>query len=530
MKINLPEEFKKNMTDLLGDDAVAQYFEAMDEEPVSSFRLNPLKKHKNDLVYITKEFPTAIEAVSWEKMGRYYTEPDRPGKHPLHAAGAYYIQEASAMAPAALLMAESLRGEEKILDLCAAPGGKTTQIASYMKGRGLLVANEIIPSRAKILSENVERCGIKNCVVTNCTPQEMSERFTSFFDRIMVDAPCSGEGMFRKNPEAVKEWSMENVKICANRQDEILDCAADMLSPGGIMVYSTCTFNRLEDEGSVERFLVRHPEFRLDYTWNYDNGADLHNGNAFNDKISFDDEVDISNKNIDGISQIDDGGEKTAKVDIMFNNRILPHTENGEGQFFVRLVKEGNHTQEQTEKKTVEGYENSLHKILNKEQIKLFEEWCDSTCGSLHNFMEVITDEFYGDSGNSVYRGDCGNSVPCFFEVRVFGSNLYLVPGQLPDMSHLKVLRWGLHLGSFEKKRFEPSHALALVLGMDDVTDCVQLSMDEAVQYLKGMSVIIPQGSATGWTLVCYEGFSLGWGKAVGGMLKNHYPKGLRWM
>ncbi len=506
MKINLPEDYKKNMTDLLGDDAVAQYFEAMDEESVSSFRLNPLKKHKNDLVYITKEFPTAIEAVSWEKMGRYYTEPDRPGKHPLHAAGAYYIQEASAMAPAALLMAESLRGEEKILDLCAAPGGKTTQIASYMKGRGLLVANEIIPSRAKILSENVERCCIKNCVVTNCTPQEMSERFTSFFDRIMVDAPCSGEGMFRKNPEAVKEWSMENVKICADRQDEILDCAANMLSPGGIMVYSTCTFNRLEDEGSVERFLVRHPEFRIDNV------------------------VNISLKSVDDPSKGNDDDERFDRVDIMSNNRILPHTEKGEGQFFVRLIKEGNHIQEQTEKKTVEEYENSLHKILNKEQIKLFEDWCDSTCSSLHNFIEVITDEFYGDSGNSVYRGDCGNSVPCFFEVRVFGSNLYLVPGQLPDMSQLKVLRWGLHLGSFEKKRFEPSHALALALGADDVTDCVQLSMDEAVQYLKGMSVTIPQGSATGWTLVCYEGFSLGWGKAVGGMLKNHYPKGLRWM
>ena len=529
MKINLPEDYKKNMTDLLGDDAVAQYFEAMDEEPVSSFRLNPLKKHKNDLVYITKEFPTAIEAVSWEKMGRYYAEPDRPGKHPLHASGAYYIQEASAMAPAALLMSSPLRGDEKILDLCAAPGGKTTQIASYMKGRGLLVANEIIPSRAKILSENVERCCIKNCVVTNCTPQEMSERFTSFFDRIMVDAPCSGEGMFRKNPEAVNEWSMDNVKICADRQDEILDCAANMLSPGGIMVYSTCTFNRLEDEGSVERFLGRHPEFRIDNSIyiTRDTSDDPMTVLGDGDSIG---SVDITQDSLYNSLPVPEDERRIDLVDIMPSNRILPHTENGEGQFFVRLVKEGNHTQEQTEKKTVEEYENSLHKTLNKEQIKLFEEWCDSTCSSLHNFIEVITDEFYGDSGNSVYRGDCGNSVPCFFEVRVFGSNLYLVPGQLPDMSQLKVLRWGLHLGSFEKKRFEPSHALALVLGMDDVTDCVQLSMDEAVQYLKGMSVIIPQGSATGWTLVCYEGFSLGWGKAVGGMLKNHYPKGLRWM
>ena len=152
---------------------------------------------------------------------------------------------------------------EKILDLCAAPGGKSTQIASYMKNEGLLVCNEIHPARAKILSENVERMGIKNALVTNEAPEKLSELFGAYFDRILVDAPCSGEGMFRKNEESRGEWSLENVRLCADRQDTILDCADLMLRPGGRLVYSTCTFAPEENEGSVARFLERHPEYEI---------------------------------------------------------------------------------------------------------------------------------------------------------------------------------------------------------------------------------------------------------------------------
>ncbi len=509
--MNLPEEYKKNMQTLLGEEA-KDFFAAMDRESVLSLRLNPLKKYEGNAVDITSVFPSANETVPWESSGRYYADPDRPGKHPLHAAGAYYIQEASAMAPASLLMAGPQRGEEKILDLCAAPGGKTTQIASYMKGRGLLVANEIVASRAKILSENVERCGIRNCIVTNCSPQELSGRFVSFFDRIMVDAPCSGEGMFRKNPEAVNEWSPENVRLCADRQDEILDCAASMLLPGGILVYSTCTFNPREDEGSVFRFLERHPEF------------------------SVDDSVNIMPKPVDitldlPIDRTDSTGIGTGSgmVDIMHKCRILPHRNRGEGQFFVRLRKEGTYQAGQVMDKSVEEYCDSLHKILNKDQVKYFEEWCDKLFGGLHKFLEVIS-RVSDDDIDRCCRGDSCGSDRFYFEVRIFGTNLYLVPAPLPDLSGLKVNRWGLHLGSFEKKRFEPSHALALALGKADVKYSVDLSCDEAVQYLKGMTVSLPDEGASGWILVCTLGCSLGWGKAVGGILKNHYPRGLRWM
>ena len=198
--------------------------------------------------------------MEWSENGFYYEKEDTPGKHPYHDAGVYYIQEPSAQMPGSLLNA--LPGE-RILDFCSAPGGKATQIASSMKGEGLLVCNEYVPNRAKILSENIERMGIKNALVINETPSHLAQLFPSFFHRIMVDAPCSGEGMFRKNEEAKNEWSLENVQICADRQDEILDAAATMLLPGGRIVYSTCTFAPDENEGSVSRFIERHPDFHL---------------------------------------------------------------------------------------------------------------------------------------------------------------------------------------------------------------------------------------------------------------------------
>ena len=186
-----------------------------------------------------KQAPFTLRKVPWAEEGYYYSSTDTPGKHPYHDAGVYYIQEPSAMAPAEYL--EAMPGE-KILDLCAAPGGKSTQIAGKMNGEGLLLCNEIHPARAKILSENIERLGIVNAIVTNETPEHLAEHFVEYFDKILVDAPCSGEGMFRKNEIACMEWSMENVQNCAMRQDEILDHAAGMLKAGGRLVYSTCTF------------------------------------------------------------------------------------------------------------------------------------------------------------------------------------------------------------------------------------------------------------------------------------------------
>lgn len=249
----LPEKFLARMQQQLGDE-YDEYLRSLQRPRAVALRFNPLKG-------AIPALPFVGEPVPWEPMGYYYDPDSRPGLHPYHEAGVYYLQEASAMASAALL--EPQPGEI-ILDLCAAPGGKSTQIAGRMQGQGLLVSNEIHPKRAKILSRNIERLGIGNAVVTGEAPAALADRFPGFFHRIMVDAPCSGEGMFRKEEAAITDWSEENVEMCARRQAEILDCAAAMLRPGGRLVYSTCTFAPQEDEETVEAFLARHPEFEAE--------------------------------------------------------------------------------------------------------------------------------------------------------------------------------------------------------------------------------------------------------------------------
>ena len=211
----LPEQFLDRMKQMLGDEFPA-FLESYEQEKYQALRINP---QKTTIASFIEKSPFLRKTVPWEKNGFYYDKADAPGKHPYHAAGVYYIQEPSAMAPAAYLDAQP---GERILDLCAAPGGKSTQIAAAMGGEGLLISNEIHPTRVKILSENIERMGIRNGMVLNESPQSLKKIFEAYFDRIMVDAPCSGEGMFRKNTDACEEWSPENVENCAMRQQEIL--------------------------------------------------------------------------------------------------------------------------------------------------------------------------------------------------------------------------------------------------------------------------------------------------------------------
>ncbi|MCM1136174.1 MAG: RsmF rRNA methyltransferase first C-terminal domain-containing protein, partial [Clostridium sp.] len=252
----LPEQFLDRMKSLLGEE-YADFIACYEKPACQSLRVNLLKGGVEELAAKTDFLE---EKIPWA-LGYYYSEEKRPGKHPYHEAGAYYIQEASAMLPAAYLDAQP---GEIVLDLCAAPGGKSAQIAGDMQGRGILICNEIHPVRAKALSENVERMGIRNALVVNSEPAALAERFQDCFDKILVDAPCSGEGMFRKNPEAAGQWSPENVKMCAKRQQDILERASSMLRPGGKMVYSTCTFAPEEDENTVNSFLTGHPEFSLE--------------------------------------------------------------------------------------------------------------------------------------------------------------------------------------------------------------------------------------------------------------------------
>ena len=246
----LPEAFLERIQIQLGEEYPA-FLESLERPRAVALRLNPLKGECPPLPFVT-------EPVPWEPMGWYYDPETRPGLHPYHEAGVYYLQEASAMAPVALLDPQP---GEMICDLCAAPGGKTTQIAGRMAGEGLLLCNEINPKRAKILSRNIERMGVANALVTNEHPQRLAQKYAGLFDRVLIDAPCSGEGMFRKEEAAVTDWSPETVEMCAHRQGEILDSGAQLVKPGGRLVYSTCTFAPQENEQAIESFLQRHPEF-----------------------------------------------------------------------------------------------------------------------------------------------------------------------------------------------------------------------------------------------------------------------------
>ena len=250
--IPLPSEFVRAVEEMLGSEAPA-FFASLDEPPTLALRLNPFRKNA---LAAAEEFIDG--PVPWAKDGRYLREGARPGAGIAHAAGAFYLQEASAMVSAAILDA---RPGERVLDLCAAPGGKSTQIAAALAGEGLLISNEPEPARAKVLAANLERMGVRNAAVTNAYPDALAARWPEYFDAVLCDAPCSGEGMFRREPDARAEWKSASPVGCAKRQAEILDRAAELVRPGGRLVYSTCTFNRNENEETIAAFLARHPEF-----------------------------------------------------------------------------------------------------------------------------------------------------------------------------------------------------------------------------------------------------------------------------
>lgn len=470
--INLPKDFEERMQDMLGS-AYPAFVRSYEKAKVQALRVNTLKGSVDAFLEKAPFFDkTNARRVPWESRGFYYDEKTHPGKHPFHEAGVYYIQEPSAMTPVSYLDAKP---GERILDLCAAPGGKTTQIASYMKNEGLLVCNEIHPARAKILSENVERMGVQNALVTNETPEHLSEIFGEYFDRILVDAPCSGEGMFRKNEEACNEWSLENVRICAGRQDEILDCADLMLRPGGRLVYSTCTFAPEENEGSVARFLMRHPEYEI---LSIDKYEGMSSGRA-------EWAGDLNVKNI----------ENTV--------RLFPHLIDGEGHYLAVLQKAG---------EVPSGYrgflQNGLQKGISAKEVKEFFTF------QRENLKRTLLQE----KEERLLR---------------FGEQIYLMPQDIPSINKLKVLRAGLHLGTLKKNRFEPSHALALALTKDDVRHYMELCPDREKNdmnvintYLNGQTINFE--GEKGWYLMTCDGYSIGWGKLAGQIMKNHYPKGLR--
>ncbi len=248
----LPEAFLNRIKEQLGEE-YPNYLKSLERPRAVALRFNPLKGEQPDLPFVGENVP-------WEENGYYYDPSSRPGLHPYHEAGVYYLQEASAMSAVALLQPQP---GERVADLCAAPGGKSTQIAARMNNQGFLLCNEYSPKRAKILSRNIERMGVSNALVTNENMENLAKRLPGYFHRVLIDAPCSGEGMFRKEEAAVTDWSEDTVAMCAQRQRDILQNGAKLVAPGGRLVYSTCTFAPAENEETVAAFLAENPDFSL---------------------------------------------------------------------------------------------------------------------------------------------------------------------------------------------------------------------------------------------------------------------------
>ena len=533
--VELPAAFLDKMKRLLKDEYEA-FVRSYEEPRKTGLRVNTLKVSVPEFLRIS---PFVLQPVPWTNEGFFYREEDRPGKHPYHAAGLYYIQEPSAMAVGEIAAPEP---GEKVLDLCAAPGGKTAHMAARMKQQGLVVANEIHPNRARILSQNVERMGIRNAVVTNESPERLAQRFPGFFDRVLVDAPCSGEGMFRKDPESRAEWSEGRVRMCAVRQLDILRHAAGMLRPGGRLVYSTCTFSPEENEGVISQFLLCDPRFEIEHVQGYegfsrgraewieaglagDAGAEdpegpsgvegaagkaaegssgvqgkgtageyairasSHAGSA-SDANRFHASGHACGAN-DAIRFTASSNARAAMAAAVSRTvRIWPHRQPGEGHFIAVLRKTGGREQ---------GRIPMAETMKDRKIPELFRSFAEETLG-------FVPEGHY----------------------MLFGEQLYLAPQPMFSLRGLKALRPGWHLGTFKKNRFEPSHALALSLNAGQVNRHYSLRSDspEVRAYLRG-ETLAAEGEK-GWILVDVDGYGLGWGKMAGGMLKNHYPKGLR--
>lgn len=441
--MKLPQEFEKRMQNMLGEEYAEFLSTFQDESAYQGIRINTLKSGAESAVV---EAVGDSDRIKWCKNGYYADKSVITGKHPYHVGGLVYFQEPSAMSTVEVL---GIKKGDYVLDLCAAPGGKATQAAEKLCGEGLLVANEIIPKRAQILAENIQRMGIKNAIVTNESPDRLGDKYKEFFDKIIVDAPCSGEGMFKKEPQAVNEWSKEHTISCAERQKHILSSAFKMLRGDGYLVYSTCTFAPCENEGVADWVLKNYPEVEL---------------------------VPIE---IEGMSDAV-GAWAESSFDLSGAKRIFPHKSKGEGHFVALFHKKS-------------GGKKDYRKNYK----------CDN---------EKIFREFERDNLNTKLSG----------ELVSFGDRLFLMPDSI-DIDKIKVLIAGLELGVCKKGRFEPSHALCLALSCGDFKSSEEITRPE--QFFKGETM---PSDKKGWTAALYNGFPIGWGKASEGILKNHFPKYLR--
>ena len=442
----LPQEFLTRMQEMLGDEFDA-FLTSYDAPRTAGLRVNTKKCRTEDFPPLV---PGTWKKIPWIPNGYFVPDGMRMGQSPLYAAGVFYLQEPSAMSPAATL---PIGEGDRVLDLCAAPGGKTTQLGARLDGTGLLVANDISAGRAKTLLKNVELAGIRNAIVMSETPERIAERLPHFFDKILVDAPCSGEGMFRKEPDMVKSWDAEMLAFCRSEQAKILEACAPMLKAGGMLLYSTCTFSPEENEKSIGNFLERHPEFEL---------------------------MPIAKKNgfAEGLAPYTDCA------------RLYPHRLKGEGHFLALLRKK-----EAAEGKAIPAESGGWTKEMD----------------AFGDFAKEVLQE----KPKGIYK--------------IYGEGLYLLPEGTPKLEKLRVLRTGWMLGTLKKGRFEPSQAFAMGLRKEEVKHTADFSLEDerVIRYLKGETV--EAEGKDGWTLVCVDGFPLGWAKRQKGRLKNKYAVSWKW-
>lgn len=561
MAVQLPSIFAERMKSLLGDE-FEQFMKSYEQSPHAGLRVNTLKISLEQFKEIA---PFDMRPIPWCGTGFYVPHGVKPGLHPYYHAGLYYIQEPSAMAPVELL---DVQPGERVLDLCAAPGGKTTQIAANLHGEGVLVTNDIHGERTKALAKNVELYGVRNAVVLNESPERIAKAFPHYFDKVLIDAPCSGEGMFRKDEDMVKSWEHHSVEKCVLMQRDILETAAKLLAPGGTIVYSTCTFAPEENEAMIAEFLNINPDFVVN---NIPDTAGFAPGRP------------------DWVRQmLPETAEETESVldQTRGTARLWPHLLEGEGHYVAvlqhrvqSLAEEDASREANSEVQTGqavdrdfthpgESEDRSIHVSppLTKEERKRerlmrteSRERNDNDRSSRGGKAQGKPGKGNERRGRKNERGqgrgadqasvDPGTVYAQFVQENLeivlagetvyYGDRVYQSSVGAARLEGLKVIRPGWFMGNVKNGRFVPSHPLACALHTTESQRFINLSSanGEAVRYLKGETLNIEEArverkadtGAKGYVLVCVDGFAAGWGKWLDGVLKNEYPAGWRW-
>ncbi len=477
---SLPDAYVESMKELLGEE-YRQYLDSFSQSPFAAFRINTIKISVERWKEIA---PFSATEVAWTKKGFYYdVKKDMPSKHPYYYAGLYYIQEPSAMIPASIL---PVVPGDKVLDLCAAPGGKATELGAKLNGTGLLVANDLSVSRTMALAKNLQVAGISNAVVTTEAPERLCGIFEGFFDKILVDAPCSGEGMFRREPKMIKDWLTKGPEYYEKIQKQILSDAWRMLRPGGYLVYSTCTFSVTEDEKVVQWLLGQYQDMEI---------CPIERKEGF----------------CEGRPDLVENGAPELKNCI----RIFPHLSNGEGHFAVLLRKQGIEKEKDNKDANNERDQDALCQ---------FREELHQACHKAIRGCKAGQEE-QKEMEDFLYKLPLSRGIIC-----VHGSSVSLVPKIERDCSGLRVICQGLPLCEW-KHKLSISHQLALLLKDSDFGQVLNLRADDerVIRYLKGETIFMEE-KYRGNVLVCVDGFGLGWGQGNGqGTLKNKYYPGWRY-